>query len=85
MRWCACAQAHHSSFWKPEAEHLAAHVFSHLPCTRTGGDWTMNATHRVRSESFTDENMVPVLAHGSADAHAAAAATLSDVHMHLQQ
>ena len=33
---------HHSSFVKPEAEYLSAHMLSNLPCKAGGGDWSMD-------------------------------------------
>ena len=73
-----CVQVHHSSFCKPDAEHLAAHILSHLPCHKSGGDWCMNDTHRVCADAFAETNMVPVLAKGGLEAHTAAANNVSD-------
>ena len=52
---------HHSSFVKPEAEHLAAQVLSRLPCERGKGDWTMSAVHRLRAEAYSEEGMTAIL------------------------
>ena len=57
------ARLHHSSFTKPAAEHLAAHVLSHLPCHQGGGDWTLNQVHRLRDEAFGEESLQPILKH----------------------
>ena len=59
-------RVHHSSFVKPEAEHLAAQVLSNLPCGEAGGDWSMRGVHRLRSEAFDDQNMRTLL-HRSAE------------------
>jgi hypothetical protein len=58
-------RVHHSSFVKPEAEHLAAHVLSKLPCKRGGGDWSMDQVHRLRAEAFEETSMKPILAKGA--------------------
>ena len=54
-------RVHHSSFVKPEAEHLAAQVLSTLPCMEAGGDWSMSKAHRLRSEAFGEESMRALL------------------------
>ena len=59
---------HHSSFVKPEAEHLAAQILSFLPCKRGGGDWTMDAVHRLRAEAFAEDSMRAVLKSGAEEA-----------------
>ena len=56
------ARVHHSAFAKPEAEHLAAHILSNLPCHPEGGDWSMTAVHRLRQQAFSAESMQPILA-----------------------
>ena len=55
------ARVHHSAFAKPEAEHLAAHILSNLPCRPKGGDWSMTAVHRLRRQAFWAESMQPIL------------------------
>jgi hypothetical protein len=58
-------RVHHSSFQKPEGEHLAAHILSNLPCKRGGGDWSMDQVHRLRAEAFEDASMRPILSRGA--------------------
>jgi hypothetical protein len=36
------SRLHHSSFVKPEAEYLLAHILSNLPCAQNGGDWSID-------------------------------------------
>jgi hypothetical protein len=86
LRSCHTVQrtkVHHSAFCKPEAEHLGAHILSHLPCSASGGDWCMNTTHRVRAEAFSDTNMIPVLARGSFESGTAVARDTSDARSSL--
>ena len=52
---------HHSAFNKPEAEHLATHILSNLPCRKGSGPWSFSSVHRLKAEAFLPENMQPVL------------------------
>lgn len=51
---------HHSSFVKPEAEYLAAHMLSNLPCTAGGGDWSMDFVNS-KNGMQNDVVMLPIL------------------------
>jgi hypothetical protein len=51
---------HHSSFVKPEAEYLATHVLSNLPCTPGGGDWSMKLVDS-RMGLRNDITLVPIV------------------------
>ena len=53
----ADTRVHHSGFAKPEAEHLAAHLLSRLPCKAGGGEWSMSGVHRLRREAFSAESL----------------------------
>ena len=59
-------RVHHSSFAKPDAEHLATHILSKLPGTPnpdgTHPDWTLDQVHRLRPEAFRPQSMCPILA-----------------------
>jgi hypothetical protein len=58
---CNEPRLHHSAFVKPDAEHMAAHIFSMLSCYSGGGPWKFNLVHRLRSEAFSGENLQPIL------------------------
>lgn len=51
---------HHSSFVKPEAEYLAAHILSNLPCTAGGDDWSMDFINS-KNGMQNDVVMLPIL------------------------
>ena len=51
---------HHSSFVKPEAEYLAAHILSNLPCKAGGGDWSMDFVNS-KNGMQNDVVMSPIL------------------------
>lgn len=59
-------RVHHSSFVKPDAEHLASQVLSNLPCKQAGGDWSMDKVHRLRQEAFSDQGMGGILSRSDA-------------------
>ena len=54
-------RVHHSAFAKPDAEHLAAHNLSCLPCAPGLGEWSMSKVHRLRGDAFSEENMQPIM------------------------
>ena len=58
-------RVHHSSFAKPEAEHLAASILSSLPCR---GPWRMGDRKLLRPEAFSEDGMRPILGAGAEEA-----------------
>ena len=51
-----------------QAEHLAAHILSNLPCFPGGGDWTMAGVRRLRSGAFAPTSWRATLSRGAEDA-----------------
>ena len=66
-RYPPTARLHHSSFVKPDVEHLAVHVLSRLPCSATGGNWHLSATNRLRPDALSNMRAIQSVRSNAAD------------------